>query len=149
MSIVAAVLHHLAFVVLGAMLTTELLLLRGELTVQRARQIVVCDLVYGVSALLLIVVGVSRVFFFEKGSTYYFHSFAFIAKISVFVIMGVLSIKPTLTFMSWRPALRRGELPSISVGSIVTARRLIHWQLVAIVFILTFAVLLAKGYWLF
>lgn len=149
MSIFTAVLHHLAFVVLAAMLTTELLLLRGELTLQRARQVAVCDMVYGISAMLLIVVGLSRVFFFEKGTEYYFHSYAFIAKMSAFVLMGLLSVKPTLTFMSWRSALRRGDLSVIDPASILMARRLIHWQLVALVLVVTFAVLMAKGYWLF
>ena len=69
----------------------------------------ITDMVLGISAGLLLIVGVARVFLFEKGSDYYFHSYAFIAKLSVFILIGLLSVFPTVEFLSWNAALREGK----------------------------------------
>ncbi|HYL23284.1 MAG TPA: DUF2214 family protein, partial [Burkholderiales bacterium] len=100
-----AFLHHLAAFTLVAALAVEFVLLRGELTATRARQILSADRLYGISAGLILVIGFARVFRFEKGAHYYFHSIPFIAKLSLFAVVGLLSIYPTLQFLKWRPAL--------------------------------------------
>ena len=99
-----AFLHHLAAFTLVAALAVELALLRGELTATRARQVLSADRVYGTSAGLVLVIGLARVFFFEKGAHYYFHSIPFIAKLSLFVIVGLLSTR--------RGSSSRGEAKS-------------------------------------
>lgn len=146
MSVLAAFVHHLAFLLLAAMLTVQLVLLRGQLDVGRAKQLVAVDAVLGVSATLLAVAGLSRLFLFEKGATYYFHSVPFVTKLVLFVFAAVISFVPTRRLMAWRPALKRNELPVISEGEVRTMRRLIHWELVAVALILLCAVLAAKGY---
>jgi putative membrane protein len=70
--------------------------------------------VLGISAGFLLVVGLLRVFFFEKGAAYYFHSHAFMTKFSVFIAVGLLSIIPTLEFLSWRKPVKAGEIPAVS-----------------------------------
>jgi uncharacterized membrane protein len=80
----------------------EFALIRGELTLSSARRLQVTDLVLGIAAGLLLVIGLLRVFFFEKGADYYFHSHAFMAKFSVFIAIGLLSIIPTMKCLSWR-----------------------------------------------
>ena len=47
-----------------------------------ARRLALADLVLGVSAGVLRVVGLLRVFYFEKGAAFYFSSCAFIAKLA-------------------------------------------------------------------
>jgi len=69
-------------------------LIRSELTLASARRLQVTDLVLGIAAGALLVVGLLRVFFFEKGAEYYFHSHAFLAKFSLFIVIGLLSIIP-------------------------------------------------------
>ncbi len=44
--------------------------------------------------------------YFEEGATYYFHKPAFLTKLSLFIIVGLLSVIPTLEFLSWRGALQ-------------------------------------------
>jgi putative membrane protein len=77
-TIFLAFLHHLAAFALVAALTVELVLLNGELTLKSARRLQMIDAVYGASAGLLLLVGLLRVFYFEKGAAYYFHSAPFI-----------------------------------------------------------------------
>ena len=102
MSTLFAFLHHLCAFTLVAAVAIQFALIRGELTLSSARRLVVTDMLYGIAAGALLVIGLSRVFFFEKGADYYFHSHAFLAKFSLFVVVGLLSIVPTLEFLSWR-----------------------------------------------
>src|SRR5208283_3798872 len=97
-----AFLHHAAAFVLFATLFAEMVLLGGELSLQSARRIQIYDMVFGIAASVVLVVGLLRVFYFEKGAEYYFHSAPFIAKMTLFVAVGLLSIYPTLVFLSWR-----------------------------------------------
>src|SRR5690348_13580404 len=107
-----AFLHHLAAFALVAALAIELVLLREALTDRTARKILVADAIYGISAGVLLLVGLSRVFHYEKGATYYFHSWTFIAKLTLFILIGIASILPTMEFLSWRKAIRQGLAPS-------------------------------------
>ncbi len=99
-----AFLHHAAAFVIVGVLTAELVLLGGELTLTSARSVLRMDAAYGVAAAVLLVVGFCRVLYTEKGAAYYFHSIPFLVKISLFLIVGLLSIYPTLQYLSWRAA---------------------------------------------
>jgi putative membrane protein len=140
-----AFLHHLAAFTLVAALAVEFVLLRGELTATRARQILSADRIYGVSAGLILVIGLARVFHFEKGASYYFHSIPFIAKLSLFVMVGLLSIYPTVQFLSWRPDLRQGRPPAVAGEKVRRIRGIIHLQLAAIAVLILCAALMARG----
>jgi len=145
MSPLFAFLHHLSAFTLVAALAVEFALVRDDLTLGSARKVLIADAVYGASAAILIVVGFLRVFYFEKGATYYFHTWTFIAKLSLFLVVGLLSIVPTLSFLSWRKAVRAGQLPEVSVERQQRLRMIVHLELAGIVFILLFAALMAKG----
>ncbi len=139
MSIVFAFLHHLAAFALVAALAAEMVLLKGDVTAQVARRLARLDALYGASAGILLVVGLLRVFYFEKGAAYYFHSAPFVAKLALFVAVGLLSIYPTLTFRRWSREL---PVPQASVAKI---RRTLHWQLAGVVLILLCAAMMARG----
>lgn len=143
-----AFLHHLFAFTLVAMLAVELALLRQQLTLDNARRLLVIDGIYGASAGLLLVVGLARVFFFEKGHVYYFTSHAFLSKLGLFILVGLASIVPTIEFMKWRKAVRAGQVPAVDVKKTERMRRIIHWELVGVVFILLFAAMMARGGWI-
>ena len=145
MSAFFAFLHHAAAFALVAALTAELVLIRSPLTVEHARRILRFDAVYGISASLLLVVGFLRVFYFEKGAGYYFHSAPFLMKLALFAIIGLLSAWPTLEFLSWRKSLQQGQLPAMDPGRLARLRSIIHWELVLLVPLLLAAALMARG----
>src|SRR5260370_42302042 len=124
MSTLFAFLHHLSAFTLVSAIAIEFALIRSELTLSSARRLQVTDMVYGIAAGALLVIGLLRVFFFEKGADYYFHSHAFMTKFSVFIVVGLLSIVPTVEFLSWRCAVKAGQVPSIGGRKVerVTAR---------------------------
>jgi putative membrane protein len=140
-----AFLHHAAAFLLVAVVTAELVLIRGELTLTSARSLLRIDAIYGISAAVVLIVGLLRVFYTEKGSAYYFHSGTFIAKLALFVIVGVLSIYPTLEFLSWRKALSRLQLPAPAADKRRRIRTILHVELALLFVIMLCAVLMARG----
>ena len=147
MSTLFAFLHHVSAFTLVSAVAIEFALIRGELTVSSARRLQVTDLVLGIAAGALLVIGLLRVFFFEKGADYYFHSQAFMAKLSLFIAIGLLSIIPTKEFLSWRGAVKAGQAPSISAKKLRLVTAVIHGELFAIVIILLCAAIMARGGW--
>jgi putative membrane protein len=147
MSTLFAFLHHLCAFTLVAAVAIEFVLIRAELTLSSARRLQVTDLVLGVAAGALFVVGLLRVFFFEKGASYYFHSPAFLTKFSLFIVVGLLSIIPTREFLSWRGALKAGQVPVIDTSKRKLVTAVIHGELLAIVIILLCAAIMARGGW--
>lgn len=140
-----AFLHHgAAFVVFGV-LTAELVLLKGEMTLASARSLLRMDAAYGLSAMLLLVVGFVRVFYTEKGAAYYFGSAPFIVKISLFAIVGIISIYPTRQFLSWRAGLRQQQVPVLDDARRRTIRTIVHTELTLLLIIMLCAALMARG----
>jgi len=134
-----AFLHHVAAFALVAALAVELSLLRGEVTPAHARRLALTDAVVGMSAALVLAVGLLRVFYFEKGAAYYFHNGAFLAKLALFLLVAALSIYPTLRFLAWRKGA------AVDAEDVRRVRKLVHLELLGVVFILLFAALMARG----
>jgi putative membrane protein len=132
-----AFLHHVAAFTLVAALAVEFVLIRDPLTPALARRLARADMVLGMSATVLTVVGLLRVFYFEKGAAFYFHNAAFIAKLALFIAVALASIYPTVKFLRWRKVPDPAAVPAI--------RRVLHLELVGIVLILLCAALMARG----
>jgi putative membrane protein len=147
MTVLFAFLHHLAAFTLVGALAVEFVLIKQELTVATARKLAITDAVLGGAAGLLLVAGLARVFWFEKGAAYYFHNHAFLTKFSLFIVIGLLSIVPTIEFLSWRRALKQGQTPVVTAPKLKRLRMIIHMELAAVVIILLCAAIMAKGGW--
>ena len=140
-----AFLHHIAAFTLVGAVVAEFLLMRDELNLKNARRLLTADLVLGIAAAVLLVVGVLRVLYFEKGTDYYTHSTTFIAKVSLFLAVALLSIHPTREFLSWRKLVSQGKTPVIEARKKKSIRRVIHLELAGIAAIIFCAALMAKG----
>src|ERR1051325_5256866 len=136
MIVLTAFLHHLAAFTLVACVAIEFVLLRAELSLWTARRLIATDMVLGIAAGVLLLAGLARVFWFEKGAAYYFHNHAFLTKFGLFIIVALLSFLPTLEFLSWRKAVRAGTLPAVDTARLKRARMIVHAELAAIVVIL-------------
>jgi putative membrane protein len=147
MSTLFAFFHHVLAFTLVSTLAVEFVLVRQELTPANARRLPTVDAILGAAAGLLLVVGLCRVFFFEKGAAYYFHSAAFLTKLAVFLLVSLLSIVPTIEFLSWRKAVKAGQLPAVNAGKMRLVAGIIHAELAAIVVILLCAAIMARGGW--
>jgi putative membrane protein len=144
-TITTAYLHHIAAFLVVATLMVELVVLKNELTLASARSILRMDMVYGISATVLLVVGFVRVFYTEKGEAYYFASGTFLGKLALFIVVGLLSIYPTMKFLGWRKALREQRVPELDAGTRRTVRMIIHLELTLIFVIILLAIMMARG----
>ncbi|NWG33493.1 MAG: DUF2214 family protein [Chloroflexi bacterium] len=142
---IMASLHHILAFTLAACLVYEFIAYRKGLTVAEARRIQRVDLLYGVSAGVLIVVGLLRVYFFEKGPNYYFANHVFWTKMALFVIVGLLSIYPTVRYIRWNPTLAQGVAPEIPDAEFRNIRLLLWLEMAGLVLILFAAPLMARG----
>jgi putative membrane protein len=145
MSALFAFLHHVAAFALVACLALEFVLIRGELGVQGARRLQRVDMIFGMASGVVLLVGLLRVFYFEKGASYYFHSWPFLAKLVLFLAVGLASIPPTMEFLSWRVPLRQGQAPVLSEERRRRLRRFMHFELAGVLLILLCAALMARG----
>ena len=144
-TVTLAFLHHAAAFVLVAVLTVQLVLTKGDLTAVSARSVLRMNVAYGISALVLLVVGLLRVFYTEKGAAYYFHSAPFLAKLSLFLIVGLLSLYPTREFLSWREGLQAGNVPALTADKRRSLRLVLHTELTLLFVIMLCAAMMARG----
>lgn len=144
MSALFAFLHHVAAFTLVSAIAVEFVLLREEIGQATVRKLLRTDMIYGISAGVLVVVGLLRVFYFEKGGSYYFNSVPFILKLSLFVLIALLSIYPTVKFSAWGRAVK-AHRPIADAGEVRLVRRLVHWELAALLPLILCAALMARG----
>jgi putative membrane protein len=140
-----AFLHHMAAFSLVAALAVQVVLFKPPLTLDQARKVQRVDQVFGAAAAVLLVVGLLRVFYFEKGAAYYFENGFFRAKFTLFIVAALISIYPTMLFISWHEAIRAGEIPTITRAAAVRARMCLMLELTAILGILLCAPFMARG----
>jgi len=140
-----AFLHHLAAFTVVSALAVEVALFKPPLSAAQARRIQRTDLIFGVSAGVLLVVGLLRVVYFEKGPGYYFSNAFFLTKLTAFIAAALISIYPTMLFLSWSKALKEGSTPAMSAAQVRRARMSLMLELTAIVVILLCAPLMARG----
>lgn len=141
-----AVAHHILMFSLLGLLIIEMMMIRQGVTVSTVRRLATVDQVYGTVALLILVVGFCRVFFGDKGSAFYISNWVFWAKIAAFVLIGLLSIVPTMKIMQWRKAVAANPAHVVPVEDAAAVRRFMHWQGMVFVLIPIFAALMARGY---
>ncbi len=138
-------LHFLGAFALVAALTVEFVCIRDELNIRNAFRILVADLVYGMSAGVVLVAGLLRVFYFEKGASYYLASIPFLVKVALFLLVAAASLYPTFEFLGWYKQLRQGRTPLLTDRKRQVIRSIIHWELAGILAIALCAALTAKG----
>jgi putative membrane protein len=144
--LVLAIAHHVLIFALAAVLTAEMMLVRPGMGAAEAAKVARIDFGFGVLAGLILIVGFARVYFGLKGADLYWHNLFFHAKLAAFLLVGILSIWPTLRFIKWRAAIGRAQDFVPPLAEVEIARRFIHLELVVFILIPVFAALMARGY---
>jgi len=140
-----AFLHHLAAFTVVAALAVEVALFKPPLSLQQARRLQVTDNIFGAAAGAVLVIGLLRVWYFEKGAHYYWHDWFFLGKLTAFFLAALISIYPTILFVSWSKSLKAGVVPEVSAEQVRRTRLCMMLELTAIVVILLCAPLMARG----
>jgi putative membrane protein len=130
---------------LTACLVYEFVAYRRNMSTDEIRRIQRVDLVYGISAGLLLIVGLLRVFYFEKGINFYVHNPFFWVKMAAFVIVAFLSVDPTIRFIRWNKTLTQNQVPEIGDAEYRQTRLLLTLEVIGIAVILFAAPMMARG----
>jgi putative membrane protein len=114
-------------------------------TLAEARRIQVSDRWFGILAGLVLVVGFLRVYRFEKGAAFYLSNPFFRAKLTLFLIVGLLSIYPTIRFLKWRAQTTQGLAPVLPAHEYRTILALLRIEVVLLLATAACASLMARG----
>ena len=136
-----AILHHFFVFALFGVLCAEFIVVRHGMDGAAVARIAPIDAWYGVLAALILIVGFCRAVFAAKGWTYYEHNAFFWAKIGTFVVIGLLSVPPTLAYLKWR---RAGTAPSRE--DVAKVRPLLWMQMALFPLLPAFAAAMARGF---
>lgn len=99
---------------------------------------------YGLAALIWVGTGLMRAFGgLEKGTEHYLGNHWFIGKMTLFLTVLCLEIKPMATFMGWRAA--RGKSSPIDLSMTRTLATLTILQLPLLVLMVFMAAAMARG----
>lgn len=141
-----AYLHIAAILTLVVFISSEAALCRPEwMNAAVVERLVKVDRIYGIAAGVVLITGLLRIYLGAKGAGWYWSNWLLHAKLGAFVVVGLVSIAPTLRFARWRKELRAsGALPS--ADEVRRARKLVMLQAHIIPLIPLAAVFLARGY---
>lgn len=137
--------HFVAILTLVVFMTSEAALCRPEwlnaAVVQRLARV---DKVCQMAALAVLLTGLARTYWGAKGMGWYWHQPMLHLKLTLFVVIGLISIKPTQAFGRWRRQLEAGAaLPSDD--DVRGVRRLVMVQAHLLMLVPLAATLLARG----
>jgi putative membrane protein len=143
---ILAYVHFLAILTMVVFIASEAALCRVDwLNAAAVERIARVDMVYGIAAIAVLLTGLARTWWGMKGTAWYWTNPLLHVKLGLFIIVGVLSIFPTLTYFRWRKAVRAsGTLPD--AADIKKTRKLVMIQAHLIALIPLVAVFLARGF---
>ncbi len=143
---VLAYLHILAILTMVVFISSEAALCRVQwLNAAVVERLARVDMVYGIAAVAVLATGFARTWWGIKGTVWYWTNPLLHVKLALFIIIGVISIFPTLTYVRWRKTLRSsGSLPA--EADIRKTRKLVMIQAHIIAVIPLVAVFFARGF---
>ena len=141
-----AYVHWLAIFTMVTFLASEAALCRVEwMNARIVERLARVDMLYGIASMVVLVTGLARTYWGAKGVGWYWSNPLLHAKLTLFIVIGLMSIKPTLTYLRWRKALRStGALPAEEEVRRTRKTVMVQAHLIPIVALL--AVFLARGF---
>ncbi len=141
-----AIAHHLLVFSLAGIIGAEFVLIRGDLPAATLKRLTGIDRHYGIIAMLIVVIGVCRVIFGLKGWEFYVYNWVFWAKMAAFAIVGLLSIIPTVRFISWNRQATANPSFAVPAAELASVQTYIRAEAGIFLLIPIFAAAMARGY---
>lgn len=138
--VIVRYLHFMGIIVLAATIFAEHLLIKAEMSSVEIRKIAIIDAVFGFAAIVVLIAGLSLWLWIGKPAAFYAGNVLFHIKITAFMVLGLLSLYPTMFFVRHRKT---------TAASIVIPKVIIHLiraELALLLVIPLLAVLMARGY---
>ncbi len=144
-SVLWASLHYLSILMLFGCLYGELLLWRTGINERNMRTLLLLDMGYGLSALVVLVSGLARAGWTEKGWDFYLANPWFHGKVTLFILIALLSLYPTKVFLGWRKSVKAGHVPEIDAKLQRNLRGVLVAEIHLVVLMPILAALMARG----
>jgi putative membrane protein len=142
---VLSYLHFTAIFVLFAFMTVEVVLMRGTLDLERVLLLGRCDIWYFGAAAAALFTGFLRLGLGAKGASFYTGDWPLYVKIGLFVAVGLLSVKPTLTFIRWKRTMEKDPSWRVPEEERRSIRKILMAEVHLAALIPVFAVIMARG----
>jgi putative membrane protein len=146
LDLILTIFHHLLVFSLVGCLAAEIAAVRPHMNAEQIRHLGILDTAYGVIAGLIIVVGFGRVFYGAKGPDYFIANPIFWAKIGCFVLVGIISVPPTVRILGWRRSVRANGGFTAPPDEVASVRRFMIGEALLLPLILIFAAMMVRGY---
>ena len=143
---ILAYLHLLAILTMVVFIASEAALCRIEwLNAKVVERLVRLDAIYAGAAVAVLATGVARTIWGVKGTAWYWTNPLLHIKLTLFVVVALLSIGPTRSYLRWRKRLRaEGTLPT--EAEVRKTRKLVMIEAHLIALVPLAAVFLARGF---
>jgi len=142
---ILAYLHFTAIFLLFAFLTVQVILIRQPLDMRTVRLLGRMDIWYFSSAIAALVTGFLRATVGAKGADFYFNAWPIYVKIGLFLAVGLISVKPTMTFIRWKRMYERDAAWQVPALEQASMRRLVMVEVHLAALIPVFAVIMSRG----
>ena len=143
--IIIAYLHFIGIMLLMGSLITEHVMLKPNITKGQIKSLAMVDLIYWLSATLVLITGLLRWFMVGKGAEFYTKNPMFHTKVTLFVVIAILSIFPTMKIIKWNRQIKRGEEPDIDEKQVKKQLMFIRIELLLLAIIPLLAVMISRG----
>lgn len=140
-----AILHHLFVFALFAIFAVQMALVRPGLDASTVSRLARLDGAYGGLAMAIIVVGFARALFGLKGWDYYSTYWVFWVKVGAFLLVGALSVPPTLRFRRWLGAAKADSSYAVPDAEVAAVREWLRREGLVLLLIPILAAMLARG----
>src|SRR5437867_2585480 len=140
-----AYLHYIAIIGVGAHLALEFALLRRDLRPDLLPRLTRIDIAYAGAAVAALLTGGLRLAYGAKGFAFYSANPVLYAKVGLFLVVGLISISPTVSFIRWAKQGKGNAAfvpPSAEVSRV---KRLVAMELGLFALLPLLATMLARG----
>ena len=137
--------HLLFIVVIFCCLVAELIFINNEISYVTIKKLTKIDGLYGLSAVVVVATGLLNWLKFGKGYEYYTNNTLFIVKFCLFILVGLLSLYPTILFLKTKKSFKDTQRGKMQLSHYHRIRQVIILELVIMGCIPLLAELMANG----
>ena len=145
MSALVAYVHYLGIILCCGALIFERFILKINLSKNETISIIIADVIYGIAGLAILITGILRVKYYGQGGEFYTSNPIFWVKILLYILIGLISLYPTTTYILWAIPLSKNKLPIISDNLVKRFKLIIMTELIGFAVIPFFATLMSRG----
>lgn len=146
MQVLIPYLHYIGIMVLMGALIAEHLTLKPGITKEQVKSLASVNVILIIAVVVVLATGLLRWFVFDpKGIDFFSKNPLFHIKLTLFVVMAVLSIFPSRKFCKWNKQAKQGNHLDISGRDIKKQLTFIRIELLLLAIIPILAVMVALG----